>query len=304
MHMTVPTSGPTTIQLCGRLVIEIEGRRVENLLPARQGRLLFAYLALNAGRPVRRAELLDCLWPRQPPADAAGALNTVVSRLRKVLGPTRIAGRSELTLVLEPDVMIDVRFAAEALDAARSAAAVHDWRQSWEQAHAALAVTERELLPGLAAPWLDEHRRRFEELGLESLEAVAEAGLGLAAEAGTPMLPGGREYAAAEQAAAALVERAPFRESGYQLHMRILAARGNVAEALVVYERLRQLLGEELGTDPSPVLVGLHERLLRGEHLEAAVVTAPAIPDPGVPDAGDFVGRDVELALGERALAR
>ena len=50
-----------TIQLCGRYVVELDGERIESSLPGRQGRLLFAYLARNRDRPVRRNELVDAL---------------------------------------------------------------------------------------------------------------------------------------------------------------------------------------------------------------------------------------------------
>ena len=41
------------------------------------------------------------------------------------------------------------------------------------------------------------------------------------------------------------------------------AAEGNVAEGLRVFERLRTLLRDELGTTPSPDVIAAHERLLR-----------------------------------------
>jgi DNA-binding SARP family transcriptional activator len=55
------------IQLCGRFVVEIDGSRVEDRLPGRRGRVLFAYLVLNRGRPLSRA---SSSWPagaRTPP---------------------------------------------------------------------------------------------------------------------------------------------------------------------------------------------------------------------------------------------
>ena len=45
-----------------------------------------------------------------------------------------------------------------------------------------------------------------------------------------------------------LIESEPYRESGYVLLMDAYAAAGNVAEGLRVFERLRTLLREELGT--------------------------------------------------------
>ena len=35
------------VQLCGTFAVELFGRRIDNMLPGRQGRLLFAYLALS-----------------------------------------------------------------------------------------------------------------------------------------------------------------------------------------------------------------------------------------------------------------
>ena len=52
-------------------------------------------------------------------------------------------------------------------------------------------------------------------------------------------------------------------ERGHALLMEILSARGNGAEALLVYERLRQRLRDELGATPAPELRDLQERLLR-----------------------------------------
>src|SRR3954466_11491935 len=52
----------TRIELCGRLLVEIDGEGLHEALPGRQGRLLFAYLVLNRDRPVRRDELVDALW--------------------------------------------------------------------------------------------------------------------------------------------------------------------------------------------------------------------------------------------------
>jgi hypothetical protein len=56
------------IQLCGRFVADLGGCRVEDTLPGRRGRVLFAYLALHRGRPVPRDELLAG-WGAEAPAE-------------------------------------------------------------------------------------------------------------------------------------------------------------------------------------------------------------------------------------------
>src|SRR3954463_9375722 len=93
----------TRIELCGRLLVEIDGEGLQGALPGRQGKLLFAYLVLNRARPVRRDELVGPLWPKNGPPEPAAALpSPPLSRLRKALGPGRLEGRTELTLVLPP----------------------------------------------------------------------------------------------------------------------------------------------------------------------------------------------------------
>src|SRR2546423_14487529 len=91
----------TRIELCGRLLVEIDGEGLHEKLPGRQGRLLFAYLVLNRGRPVRRDELVDALWSENgQPESAEALLRPPLSRLRKALRPGRPEGRARLTLVL------------------------------------------------------------------------------------------------------------------------------------------------------------------------------------------------------------
>ena len=71
------------------------------------------------------------------------------------------------------------------------------------------------------------------------------------------------QLSSVERAARALIDSEPYRESGYVLLMEALAARGNVAEGMRVFERLRTLLRDELGTAPSPDAIAAYERLLR-----------------------------------------
>jgi len=59
-----------------------------------------------------------------------------------------------------------------------------------------------------------------------------------------------------------LTELAPYRETGHRLLIEALAGRGNVAEALRAYERLRVLLRDELGIAPSPTIQAVHRQLL------------------------------------------
>jgi DNA-binding SARP family transcriptional activator len=242
----------TRIQLCGRLVVELEGRRVEEELPGGKGRLLFAYLMLNRDRRISRDELLVAVYGEEATPDQHPSLSVLLSKLRSVIGAQYVAGRSEIELVLPRDAFIDVEAAREALHRAESHVAAGEWAESWGPAGVAYHVARRPLLQGEDRPWLDEWRRRLEDIQVRGLECFAEARLGL----GGPTLP------QAEDAARKLIELAPYRESGHRILIEALERRGNVAEALLAYDRLRLLLRDELGVAPSPALQSVHRRLL------------------------------------------
>jgi SARP family transcriptional regulator, regulator of embCAB operon len=240
------------IQLCGRFVVAVDGSRLEGRLPGRRGRVVFAYLVLNRGRALSREELLVAGWGEATPAEAGNALSVLLSKLRRGLGADRLGGRTEIELLLPPATLVDVEAALEGAHRAESAIAEGRWAQAWGPAGIAYHVATRPFLTGLEAPWIDRWRRRLEEVRLRGLECFAAASLGL----------GGPALAQAEQRARMLTELAPYRETGHRLLMEALEGRGNLAEALRAYERLRVLLREELGTAPSPELQAVHQRLL------------------------------------------
>src|SRR3954470_16822317 len=93
-------SGATRIQVCGRLVVEIDGERVEAALRGRQGRLLLAYLVLHRDRPVRRDELQE--------AAGVAAPAPALWRLRSASSAERLQGRAELTRVRAPEAEVEV----------------------------------------------------------------------------------------------------------------------------------------------------------------------------------------------------
>jgi DNA-binding SARP family transcriptional activator len=238
--------------VCGPIVVEDGDRRLEKSLPSRQGRILFAYLVVQRDRLTPRSEIIDALWPNGGPEDADGALNALLSRLRRVLGPKSIDGRSTLRLDLGADATVDLESADEAIRRAESAVVLQEWERAWAASLVTLFVTRRGFLPGEDAIWIDRIRRHLDELHVRSLEAYGMAGLGL----------GGTELAAARNAGRTLVELVPLRESGHRLLMRTLVAEGNPAEALRVYENLRCLLRDELGVAPSDAARALYESLL------------------------------------------
>ena len=229
------------IRLCGPVLVDANGRRLDAGLPGRQGRLLFAYLVLNRTRGCPRDELIDVLWPEGPPAAADSALSALLSKLRRALGDGVLTGRGELRLHLEAPVAGRHRGVARR----RSSRPRRRWRagdharRRRSSARDALSTDLQTFLPDAEGGWAAEQRRELETIRLRALETLAEAGL----------RQGGRELGAAEQAARAAIAAAPFRESAHRLLMEVHEAAGNPAEALRAFEELRSLLREELGHD-------------------------------------------------------
>jgi DNA-binding SARP family transcriptional activator len=250
----------TYVQLCGRFVVELRGTRIEQRLPSRQGRTLFAFLVLRRAGAVGRDELIEAIWAGAAPAHHAQALTVLLSKLRGAVGADVLAGRGNVHLALPDGARVDVEQALAAVHRAESAVVQRDWARAWSAALCAQYVAARRLLPDLDdRPWLDDWRRRLDHTLERALEAYAAACLGL----------GGTELAGAERAARRLLDHNPLRETGYALLMRALAARGHVPEALGVYEGARTVLRDELGIPPGPALARLHAALLQGREVNA-----------------------------------
>jgi SARP family transcriptional regulator, regulator of embCAB operon len=251
---TLESVAETRIHLCGHLTFRLRGRRLESELPGRQGRMLFAFLAAQRLRATPRPVLLDVLWPEAPPAAAESALAALLAKLRRLVGDDALAGKQEVRLVLPDDAWIDLEAAADGLHRAESAIASKDWTRAWAPARVAMHIAERGFMPGYEAKWIEPVRQRLAATLVRAHECMVESGLGI----------GGAEVGNAERAARRLVELAPLNEHGYRLLMRTLAARGNVADALLVYERLRAVMREELGATPSVLTQAVHRQLLSG----------------------------------------
>ena len=234
----------TRIQLCGRLVVKLEGRRIDDAIPGVLGHLLFTYLVLN--------ELLVAVYGEEATPGHQARLSVLLSKLRRAAGPELLVGRAQLELALPQDAFVDVEAAVGAVHRAESYVARGEWAAAWGPASLAYDVASRPLLPRHDRPWLDEWRRRMDEMQLSGLECLATASLGL----------GGPELPQAANCARRLIELAPFRESGYRILMEAFERSGNVAEALRVYDRLRIMLRDELGIPPSSAVQDIYRRLL------------------------------------------
>ncbi len=265
-------------------------------LRGKQVPLLLAYLVLSRGRHVSRDELIGALWPNQAPVSQDAALRTLLSRLRSSLGAGTVTGRDELILDLPEPVWIDVEAAGAEVARAHDALERGDARRAWALAQVPLNIASRGLLPGSQASWLEAARRELEQVRLMALDVIGRSGL----------VMGGTQLQSAERAARTLIEAEPYRESGYVILIEALAARGNAAEAMRVFDALRTLLRDELGTSPSPEAIATYDRLLRPQkHVAGATRSAPdGGPGTSIPLPADLrhraqvplIGRAGELA--------
>lgn len=246
------------VSLAGRIAVATHDVVIDEArFPGRQGRLLFAYLVAEHGRPVPREELADALWGEAPPPTWEKALTVLVSKLRALLAELGLDASSALTgafgcyrLDLPEESWVDVAAAASAAQEAERALAAGDPENAKAAAALAASVAKKPFLPGEDGSWVEEQRRELGEVRARALSVLGEACLrsGEAPEAA----------AWAEQA----IALEPFRETGYRRLMEAHAAAGNRAEALRVYERCRRLLAGELGTYPSPETESIYRELL------------------------------------------
>jgi len=261
----------------------------------RQRRLLAA-LAAHHGRTVDVDRLVDLVWPDHVPADPAGALQTNVARLRRLLPDgIRLVTAPEGYRLDADRATVDIAAFADHLTAAAS---LDDPAERRDRLGAALALWRGRPCPELDHPALVPEIARLAELRAGAVEQHAEA-----------LLITGR-VAAAVAALEALVAEEPLREGAVAALMRALVAAGRQGDALAAFTRLRTRLADELGLDPSPPLRELEQRVLRQElsapdargTLRKGADLRPLTP-PRLP-LSSFVGRSADLTRVVDALQR
>ncbi|MGW0567947.1 AfsR/SARP family transcriptional regulator [Streptomyces tauricus] len=213
-------------------------------------RALLTVLALRPGRTVSVGVLVDEVWGADPPADAPGALQALVGRLRRALGADAI-GSDEGGYRL--------RAAADDVD-------LHRFERLAGEGSRALADGD----PGKAAVILDDALALWQGPALADLpDRTAESSRWEArrldarrARLGAALALGHAEQSLPDLTA--LCDTHPLDEPLQVLRLRALRDAGRAAEALAAYESVRRLLADRLGTDPGPELQALHAELLTG----------------------------------------
>jgi predicted ATPase/DNA-binding SARP family transcriptional activator len=262
--------GPLRVQAAGGRTVEVGGARL---------RALLCRLALSAGQIVTVDALIDGLWGEAAPAGAVNALQSLVSRLRRVLPDGAVESLpAGYRLAAEVDAERFERLVAQG----RAAAAEGDPERAATLLAASLALWRGEALVDVAdAPFAAAPAARLAELRLAATEERIAAELEL-----------GR-HADVVAEASALASAHPMRERLHAHYITALHGAGRRADALAAYQKVRTTLADELGVDPGADLAAAHLAVLRED-----AGTRRTRPEPTNLRSAltSFIGRDEELS--------
>lgn len=247
------------VYLTGRICVEATGDIAlhERQFRGRQMRTAFAYLASNRLRTVSRDELTSVVWPDDLPPAWESGLSAILSKLRSLLshlpqtsGLSLTNGFAQYQLHLPDDAWVDLEFAASAVDRAEVEIRKGNWRAAFGPATAAAAISRRPFLTGDTAPWVETERRKLSRQLIRALICLSKVWLA----SGEPLL--------AIEAANEAISVSPGAEEAHRLLMEASAAAGNKLDAFEAYRRLRRMLAETAGSEPSPETERVYAALL------------------------------------------
>jgi len=248
------------------------GVEVDLGTPQRQA--VMAVLLLRAGAYVSAEELVDALWPDNPPKTAIATVRTYVHWLRRGLGGEKLIRSVNSGYMVDPqgDDLDASRFRRLTEEAGR-ARAEGDVRSAARCLSEGLGLWNGVPLAGIAGRFAETQRALLEEMRLTAAEDNAEDNLALGNHA--QLIPD----------LAAMADEYPYRERVRTLLMLALYRAGRQAEALTVFEDSRRLFSSELGIDPGPDLRDLHLRILNAD--PSLMKPPPAAVADEQPDARD-----------------
>lgn len=252
----VPGLAPRiTYQVLGAFAVAVDGRPITL---GGKPKALLAALLTSKNVVVSSSALIADVWNDEPPAAASSSLQVAASTLRKAI---RAAGCPDPLETVAPGYRLRVEPGSIDLDLfladrqqARSAMAVGD---SWQAAAIFARALQRWSGPALA----DLAGLRFAEQFATGWEEERLATIGDRIEC--DLACGRAEDTVGELLR--LTHAYPLREHFWAQLIKALNASGRQADALEAARRLRTVLAEELGIDPSPELQALEQRVLRQE---------------------------------------
>lgn len=221
-------------------------------------RAILALLLLNRNRVVPLTAIGDTVWEDDPPPAVVSSIHVAISGLRRVLEPvlTQTGGRLETAppgyrLVVVDDAYDLARFQRHR-DAGGRAFRTGNFAAAASELDLGLALWRGQALADLTRfQFATDFAAAVEEERLTAIELRVDADLRCGRH--QDLLPELLELSAQH----------PMREHLWAQLATVLYGLHRQAEALSALRRLREVLDEELGIDPSPSLQELELRILR-----------------------------------------
>jgi DNA-binding SARP family transcriptional activator len=235
----MPTVRELSIELLGRTTVAVDDQPVSSdAWRSRRAADVVKLLALAPDHRIHRLQVMDALWPESEP-EASG------TNLRKALHFARLALADERAIVNEHGVLVLAPGARVETDVGLFEAASGRALETTDAAKCrnAADLYRGDLLPDdIYESWTIEPRARLRRRYLDVLRAGALW--------------------------ARLSEEDPTDEQATRELMVIDLDRGERREAIRRFERLREVLRDQLGVGPDPETVALYERVLAVEGAE------------------------------------
>ncbi|SER75741.1 DNA-binding transcriptional activator of the SARP family [Lentzea xinjiangensis] len=209
------------------------------VLPKGAQRLL-AFLAIHHGDAVSRQAAAEQLWPGCRRQRANANVRQALWHLRRATDRP-VVEPSVDRLRLSPALTVDFCRAVEAAHLVVGPSAPLGPRV----ADGLVDALSQDLLPYWAEEWLAPERRRWEQVRLHALEAIAQRFISAGA------------HLAALEAAFTAIAIDPVRETAHRTVVAAHLAQGNCGSALRHYQQYRALLHRELGVAPSAQMTRL-----------------------------------------------
>lgn len=242
---------------------------------------VLALLVARAGEVVSVDTLVEELWGDRPPKSALTTLQTYVYHARRMFAQNQLTEPERNVLLTRPpgyllDASVDetdasqfqrlLRQGSESFQAER-------WEEASDQLRAALALFRGSAFASVnQGAVLAAHAANLEELRTRAIELRIEAQARL-----------GRHREMVPELQSLVIAR-PLNEWFYGQLMVALHRCGRRAEALEVYQRLRRVVRDELGVEPTAEIQRLHRIMLE------------PVPQRG-PEAADTF-RELRIAYG------
>lgn len=243
-----------------------DGDRQVDLGHAKQQNVLVSLL-MDTGHVVPTHVLMDRVWGHEPPDTALNVLYGYIARLRKALASARVRLDRQsggYCLDVDPETVDVHRFRRLVAEAEK----LSDTTVRVTRLNEALALWRGPPFTSIDSPWIAGVREALQGELLSAVIARNHAYLchGWHAELVSPLLD--------------MVVAHPSDERPVALLMIALCRSGRTSEALEQYQRARQRLAEELGTEPGPYLRLVLQQVLKGD----PTLEEPATPRRPMPD--------------------